>query len=55
MADDDDSPTFAELIERSSFGSPEVLAMRRLTPLSVRNEILAAIYPSDASPDTPET
>lgn len=52
---DDENATFDELIERSSFGSPEVLAMRRLTPLSVRNEILAAVYPSrsgDASPET---
>jgi hypothetical protein len=46
---DDDNPTFGELIERSSLGTPEALAWRRLTPPSVRDEILAALYGPDAS------
>lgn len=54
MTDDYEDLTFDELIERSSLGSPEVLAMRRLTPLSVRNDILAGVYgpQSDSTPAT---
>jgi hypothetical protein len=37
--------TMAELIERSSLGTPEAKAIRALTPRRVTLAILAAVYP----------
>jgi hypothetical protein len=43
MDDKDDEMDFDELIERSSFGSPEVKATRACTPSEVTAEILAGL------------
>lgn len=59
MAAEDHDPNLEELaieelIEASSFGSPEALARRRGTPRHVVEEILAKLYgsQSDTSPET---
>lgn len=52
---DEQRAAMAELIERSSFGTPEAVALRALTPAWVREMILMAPYdpPRDQS-DTSE-
>jgi hypothetical protein len=43
MSDDPTTTDFAELIERSSLGTPEVRRYRRETPATVRHQILAGL------------
>lgn len=47
MEDEPQHPTMEDLIAASTFGSPEALEIRALTPLATRHEILAGLLHPD--------